>query len=99
MEEINDVLPSHGVKSFADVKLEEKRGGLAFVEPTSKAPNIHEVVVNASLFDEGTLRAGDEGMHVRAKSGSEDLSNNFCNGMNEAYRSVIRDLLRALFFG
>ena len=45
------------------------------VEPASKAPHIHKVVVNASLFDKDTLRVEDESVHVRAKAYSENLHN------------------------
>lgn len=62
MQEVEDEFPSDKVEGFSYVQLGKKGGGLAFVKASSKVPHIHEVVMNVSLFNEGALGVGDEGI-------------------------------------
>ena len=99
MQEVQDEFPFDRVEGFSYVKLEQKGRGLALVEASSKVPHIHEVAMDASLFYEGALGVGDEGIHMRGKPQGEHLSNDFGNGMDEAYGPIIRDAPRAILLG
>ena len=66
LEEIKDILPFDQIKSFLNIKLEEERWSRLLVEPPGKHPHEHEVFMNSSPLDEGTLGIGNEGIHVRA---------------------------------
>jgi hypothetical protein len=53
--------------------------------------------MDTPLLNEGTLRVGNKIVHKRAKAGGKHLCNYFSNGMDEANRSKIGDLLRTIF--
>ena len=65
----------------------------------SKTPHIHEVVVNTSPFDESNLRIGDERVHVRGEAVGKHLSDDLRNGVDKAYRSIVRDPFCSLLLG
>jgi hypothetical protein len=54
LKELKNVVPSHGVKSFTEIKLEEERWYFALVKSSRKVSHIHEPVVD-TFFYEGAL--------------------------------------------
>jgi hypothetical protein len=50
LEELKEKTSSNGVEGFANVKLEKKHWDLVYVEPSCDVLDIHEVVINISLF-------------------------------------------------
>jgi hypothetical protein len=65
LKELGDEFPTHRIKGFADVKLEEKRWDFALVEPSCKIVHIHKIIVNVFLIYESTLSLGDKIVHER----------------------------------
>lgn len=55
--------------------------------------------MDAPLLDEGALGVGDKLVHERPEAEGKNLGNDFRDGMDEAYGSIIGDLLSTLFFG
>ena len=97
-EAIHKVIPSNGVKRFPDIELKEERGSLGSVKPSSKVPHKQEVIVDTSIFDEGALSGRDQRVHVRGEPRSQHLSNDFCDCVNQANGSEIRDAFGSLLF-
>jgi hypothetical protein len=50
LEKIHEVVPSHGVESLFDVKLEEEARCFGAMKFASKVPHIHVVIVDAPFF-------------------------------------------------
>jgi hypothetical protein len=67
LEEVNNIVPTHGVERFSDVKLEKKGRRFSLVKPRSKILDIEEVIMNAPFLDESTLRLRDKVIHMRCK--------------------------------
>ena len=57
-----------------------------------KISNIHEIVVDRSCLDEGTLITGDLAIHERLQLQCQDFCDDFGNAMNETYWPVILDM-------
>jgi hypothetical protein len=55
LKKLKKKLPTNGIKSLADVKLEEECGALALVQSPCKVAHIQEIIMNTPLLDEGTL--------------------------------------------
>ena len=68
LEDIHKVVPSNGVKSLFDIKLEEKARRVGALEFPCKVPDIHVVVMDATFLDESTLGIGDKGVHEGGKA-------------------------------
>jgi hypothetical protein len=58
LQKVNDVVPTHGVESLSDVKLEEECRSLASMKSSGEVLDIEEIVVDTPLLDEGTLGLG-----------------------------------------
>lgn len=58
---------------------------------------MHEVIVDGSCFDEGTLGIQDEGVHVRPKPEGGHLKDDLSNHVNEANGLILRDPFRPSF--
>jgi hypothetical protein len=52
-----------------------------------------------SLLDEGILIVGNDFTHVRSQPISQNLGDQFSKGVNQTYRSKVRDFLSIGFFG
>jgi hypothetical protein len=59
LQEVENELPTYGVKSLTDIELEEECRSLRLVEPCSKVLDIQKIVMDASFLDKGALRHGD----------------------------------------
>lgn len=55
--------------------------------------------MDAPSFDEGTLRMGNEGIHVMTKPTCKSFHNDLGNGMDEANGMKVSDLLCPSFLG
>src|ERR1041385_3445002 len=53
--------------------------------------------MDASFLDEGALCIGDEVVHVRPKPKGKNFGNDFCDCVDKANWSKVRDLLRTIF--
>jgi hypothetical protein len=82
LQKVNDILPTNGVKSLTNVKLEEQCRDLCFVESSGKIFDIEEVVMDASLLDESTLSIRDKLVHEWSKEEGKHLSDDLSNGMD-----------------
>ena len=91
MEKIKQVVPSNCVKSFGDVKLYEEGRGLAAVKPASGVPDIHEVVMNGSGFDESTLTARHKNIHLWTKPTGHSFGDDLWDCVNETDGPEISD--------
>jgi hypothetical protein len=54
--EVQDVFPTDGVQSFPNVKPEEKRWRLGFVQAFGEVFDIEKIIMNVLFFNEDTLR-------------------------------------------
>ena len=55
IEQVQEVVPTHRVKRFLDVELEqESRGVVVAIQASSKVAHVHEIIMNTYLFDEST---------------------------------------------
>jgi hypothetical protein len=97
LEKIHEVVPSHGVESLFDVKLEEEARCFGAMKFASKVPHIHVVIVDASFFDECALGIGHKRVHMRRKPSGHHLCNILGNGMDKAYRSIVRYVFGTIF--
>ena len=61
------------------------------MQPSRKVPHVHEIVMDASRFDECTLEPRDEGVHERCQASCQHLSDDFCNSVDEANGPIIAD--------
>lgn len=66
-EEVDDELPSNRVECLSSVKLEQKSGRSTLVESMGKISDVHEVIMNSSILDEGALGIRDEVIHMRSQ--------------------------------
>ena len=64
-----------------------------------KISNIHEIVVDRSCLDEGTLITGDLAIHERLQLQCQDFCDDFGNAMNETYWPVVTNPFCTFFFG
>lgn len=69
------------------------------MQPSRKIPDIHEIIMNTSPLDKGTLGGGNKDIHVRTEPNGEYLRNNLSDGMDEANGAVVGDALRILLLG
>ena len=99
LEEIKDEFPSHGVERFANIKLEEERWNFVFVESSCNVPNLHEIVMDTSLFYEGALGMRDKIVHKWSKPEGNHFYDNISNAMDQDYRPILGDVLGPSFFG
>lgn len=65
MKNVKNIFLAHQIERFSDVKLEEECWGLVSMKLAGKVSYVHEVIMDASLLDEGTLGVGDEVVHIR----------------------------------
>jgi hypothetical protein len=89
LEKIHEVVPSHRVKRFFDVKLEEEARGFGAMKFVSKVPHIHVVIVDAPFFNECALGIGHKRVHMGCKPSGHLLRNVLGNGMDKAYRPIV----------
>lgn len=69
------------------------------MESASGVSEVHEVIVNASLFYERALGIGYEVAHERSKVGGKHFGKNLCKGTNKAYAAEINDFLSPILLG
>jgi hypothetical protein len=55
LEEVENIVPSHIIKSPANVELEKKCQSLVLMKPCGEIFDIEEVIVNASPLDKRAL--------------------------------------------
>jgi len=55
LKQVIEVVPTHGVKSFGDVKLDKQRSCFVAMETPCNLADVKEVVVNATTLDESAL--------------------------------------------
>ncbi|KAK1666375.1 hypothetical protein QYE76_054534 [Lolium multiflorum] len=70
-KEIKKIVPSHGIRSFENVKLEEETRGFVLVQSRGNMFDIEEVVVNDSSLNKGALGIRNDLVHERPKEKSE----------------------------
>ena len=58
-QQIHEVVPSKRIESLFNMELEEQGCSVCFMKSPREVPNIHVIVVYASLLDEGALGMGD----------------------------------------
>jgi len=68
------------------------------VEGLRNVPDVEEVIMDTSSFDEGTLARGYEFLHFRRESEGKDLVDDFREGMYETDRPEVRDRICLLLF-
>ena len=54
-QEIKEEIPSHRIKSFLDVELEEQSWGFAAVKLPCQVSDIHEIIMDTSLLYKNAL--------------------------------------------
>jgi hypothetical protein len=54
------VVPSDRVERFGDVQFKQQSCGFGAVEAPDEIPHVEEVIMDASLFNEGALGCGNE---------------------------------------
>jgi hypothetical protein len=72
----------HRVESLGNVQLDHKRRSEVAMKTSINIPDIHEVVVDATRLDEGTLAAGDDIIHLRAQTKDHSLGDNLWDHVN-----------------
>lgn len=78
--------------------LEKGCWGLVSMKTTREIPNMHEIIMDASPFDEGTLSVGDDGVHMGGEPGCKHLDYlGYC--MDEANGSKLGMSSTPSFFG
>ena len=55
--------------------------------------------MDACFFYEGTLRSGDNGIHMRGQSSGQNFGNELGHGVNQANWSEVRDVLGTILLG
>ena len=66
------------------------------METASGVSDIHKVVMYGSCFDEGTLAARNNSIHLRTEPASHSFSDNLRDHVDEAYWPEIRDGFRTV---
>lgn len=84
LHDVEKIVPPHRIKSLGNVQLDEEGRGAGSVKTASRVPDVHEIIVDASLFDEGALAGGNDVVHFRTKSQSHSFGNNLRDDVNEA---------------
>jgi hypothetical protein len=79
LKEVKHVFPTYGVKRFSNVKLEKESQNFKLVESRCKVFDIEKVVMNATLFNEGTLCIGDKFVHEWGKTDGEQFGHDPSN--------------------
>lgn len=73
LREVQNIIPSHRVKSFSNVQLVEQGRCAILVKPARNIPDIHEVVVDNPGLDESALAARDNVIHLGAQPQGHSL--------------------------
>jgi hypothetical protein len=97
LEEIKNEFPTDRVKSFSNVKLEQKCRSFPLVEFPGEVSNVEEIIMDTSLFYKGALSIGDEFVHKRAKPSCEHFGDDFGYGVDQTDGPIIRDVLCPFF--
>jgi hypothetical protein len=59
----DEVVPTYKVEGLGNVEIEEKCRGFGAMESSRKVADVEVVIVNAPLFDEGSLASGNDMVH------------------------------------
>lgn len=83
--------------SLFNVELDEQSWRFIPVQAAGHVAQEHEVIMDASGFDESTLTAGDQIVHLWAKPRCHGLCNDLRDDVDEANRPEVGNRVSAIF--
>lgn len=87
------------IKSTSDVQFEKDRRLMRDMERPSHLLHNHEVVMDGTTTNERTLVRGDQRRKNRSQPEGEHLGDPLCQTMNQANRTEVPNLQRAILLG